>query len=75
MQSNYLIFAGEDYYPAGGSGDYICKCKDIQSAIGMANSILGTTIMPENDNCHTYIWVHIFDLTKEEIICKIGNRR
>lgn len=57
----YLIFAGESYYPVGGSGDLVAISDDKDKSIEYAISILDSPIQDPLVDYLTYDWVEVFD--------------
>lgn len=63
-QRTFLLFAGDQFYPAGGWGDFIGYFPDIESA--------KTEAMRKDDNCSEFGWAHIVDATLNEVVLQ-GN--
>jgi hypothetical protein len=68
MINKYYVFAGQDYYPCGGAGDFIKIFDDIHEAIKFINNLMTYTIycdMIKNDKYKNgvpfdyYEWAHI----------------
>ena len=78
---NYMVFAGETYYPSGGYNDIYAMTDSLEDAInyyyesqvsGLHNSDLGATTWPEQPK---YVgdgndWSHIYDMKTRQIIKK-----
>lgn len=60
----YLLFAGNNYYPGGGMDDYIGAYTDIEEAMQEANRKEG--ILGNKRN--VYDWWHIANRTTMEVV-------
>ena len=66
MNKRYIIFAGEDYYPEGGSRDINCFCDSLDEAKKIAIEL----IQKEG-----YEWVDVYDLHKQKGCFYFAKRR
>lgn len=59
MKNNFLLFAGNDYYPDGGAYDFKGSFKTVSAAL-----------KEHNPKQHNYDggWANIFDLETEKIV-------
>ena len=64
MTKRFMLFAGDDYYPLGGTKDFKGAFDDIKEAIRVYN----TTFLDFDDG-----WANIFDLETETTV-KYCNR-
>lgn len=60
---NFILFAGDDYYPEGGAYDFKGAFKTLEEAIEFHDP-------NEYNNCGG--WANIFDLENEEIVKKFS---
>lgn len=60
----YVIFAGYDYYPDGGSRDINCFCESIDQAKEAAIQLASK-----------YEWVEVYDLNKQESCFELARRK
>ena len=51
----YLLFCNEEYYPAGGMGDFSGSFDSVEEAKEKAGSELD--------------WAHIYDIEEERLVC------
>jgi len=66
MNDKFLVFRGDDYYPAGGWGDYIGSSNDIRGAVLIAiNTLDSEGHAPINGHCE---WYHIVDIHAPGIV-------
>ena len=54
----YYLFAGSNYYAAGGAKDFIKSCNDVEHLLEYARELLQG---PEDCNWNMYDWYHITD--------------
>jgi hypothetical protein len=59
----YVIFAGENYYPQGGSKDINCFCDSLDEAKNIAIGLIQK---------EEYEWVEVYDLIKQESCFGLG---
>ena len=63
--ANYILFAGEDYYPVGGWRDFIGRYETKEEAIDLAKSMLLRKYHPDTTN---YSWYHVVNLLDGEFV-------
>lgn len=56
---NYLIFAGDNYYPCGGANDLICPESNYEEAI---------ITLTKKCREKVYTWGHIYSLKDNKIV-------
>ena len=59
---NYLIFAGEYYYPKGGAEDLICTEKNYEEAV----NAMEVKLKQKNIN-----WAHIYSISENKIVFNV----
>ena len=59
MKKQFLLFAGNDYYPYGGAYDYKGSFKTIEEAVSSHNP---------NEHDYNGGWANVFELPKEKIV-------
>ena len=70
----YLIFGGEERAASGGANDFIEAVIGSESyAIGIAQSMIGATLMIKGDDGPVVGWVHVYCTTTDKIVYSVGN--
>ena len=63
MNKRYVIFAGYNYYPEGGSKDINCFCESLDESEKIAIGLIQK---------EEYEWVEVYDFIKQEICFELG---
>lgn len=65
----YLVFAGDDYYPNGGWGDFCCSYETEEDAINHLRIFIDSSNIWQVGQD---VWGEVVDLEKEKVIAKIN---
>ena len=55
----FLLFAGDHYYPTGGANDLIMTCDSMEDCIKVYKA--GPNL-PDDYNTENYEWAHVLDI-------------